>query len=164
MQCPLSAVAKGPRTPSRNRTLDASPILLRQHCTSTPALSPSTHSIMRTRLVARTAERASGSRSNVTPFAILCLAVLAPTLASARPPRHHPREPSGLPAPDRELPWGDINFLSTSDTHGEPNRERQIRAGRADGQAGCSGINMCVKVVWVLGAKKKEEEVDGCSY
>lgn len=34
------------------------------------------------------------------------------------PPARHPREPEGLSKPYRELPWNDVNFLSTSDTHG----------------------------------------------
>lgn len=29
------------------------------------------------------------------------------------------RNPPELPVPTRPLEWGDVNFLSTSDTHGE---------------------------------------------
>lgn len=47
------------------------------------------------------------------------LGLTAALSASATAPARHPREPTGLPVPYRDLPWGDVNFLSTSDTHGE---------------------------------------------
>lgn len=47
--------------------------------------------------------------------------------------------PPVLPVPTRPLPWNEVNFISTSDTHGEFSDSVQ-----ADDQAGCAGTNMYV--------------------
>lgn len=35
------------------------------------------------------------------------------------------RSPPELPVPTRPLEWGDVNFISTSDTHGELDAHRR---------------------------------------
>lgn len=58
------------------------------------------------------------------------LVALAGANAFVLPPENiNLRGPPELPVPTRPLEWGDVNFLSTSDTHGELRRRRELTAG-----------------------------------
>lgn len=62
-------------------------------------------------------------------------AALVASAAYARPPGFSPR---AIPVPTRPLVWNDVNFITTSDIHGE----WRALEDRADIQAGCSAISM----------------------
>lgn len=73
--------------------------------------------------------------------AALLLCQSAHSLAIGRDARHLLRSdsPPVLPVPTRPLPWNEVNFISTSDTHGELGM-----TGSADVQAGSVVISMYV--------------------
>jgi 2',3'-cyclic-nucleotide 2'-phosphodiesterase (5'-nucleotidase family) len=66
------------------------------------------------------------TRLLLAAFAALAGGVLSYSIPRAQADLRGPPE---LPVPTRPLEWGDINFLSTSDTHGEAHAGGALTAG-----------------------------------